>query len=100
MRNFDHYPDEVREYLRGGIRHILRIRAERPYLLIAEFDDGVTKRYDMAQELTGVLAPLRDFAEFCRVYVDDTGSVAWDIAGKHIDTSKETLYIYGETVER
>lgn len=92
------YPKEVQEYLQGGMRKIRRIRAVMPHTLIAEFDDGIKKRYDMSAELTGVLAPLNDFSEFCRVYVDETGSIAWDVAGRHIDISKDTMYIYGETI--
>ncbi|MEG1523865.1 MAG: DUF2442 domain-containing protein [Clostridia bacterium] len=89
------YPAEVTAYLENGPRSVKSVHAKAPYIIVAQFDDGVLKEYDMGPELTGVLASLKDFELFKKVYVDDTGSIAWDSPEGHIDTSKDTVYIYG-----
>jgi len=93
------YPAEIREYLLAGPRRAMTVESVRPYCVHVRFDDGVLNGYDMKEELTGVLAPLTDYALFERVYIDDLGAIAWDVDGKHLDTSKDTVYIYGRTVE-
>lgn len=86
------------EYLRNGPRKAVQVKATRPYCLLAQFDDGISKEYDMKDDLTGVLAPLKDYTEFKKVYIDDLGAIAWDVDGKHLDTSRDTIYIYGREV--
>lgn len=89
------YPVEVQKYLENGPRKVEAVHTKMPYIVIAKFDDGVLKKYDMEPELTGVLSALKDYELFKKVYVDDTGSIAWDTPNGHIDTSKDTIYIYG-----
>ena len=92
------YPPEVLAYFAKGERHVASVSAPRPYIIQAWFDDGVCKQYDMSGELYGALECLRDFALFRAVTVDSLGCIAWDTPAGHIDTSKDTVYIYGTEV--
>lgn len=91
-----HYPAEVREYFQHGPHRVVAVRAKEPYVIIAEFDDGAVREYDMEPCLTGVLSDLRNEAIFSQVYVDDIDAIAWDTPAGHIDTSADTVYIYGK----
>ena len=93
------YPKEVREYLRSGVKKAVAVRTERPHSVIVKFENNVTKAYDMEPDLYGVLEFLKDYAAFEKAYIDETNSIAWDDPhGNHIDTSADTVYIYGKSV--
>lgn len=94
---YEGYPQEVAAYLQSGAKRAISVKAIRPYVIVAEFEDGVAKEYDMSLTLYGVLSCLKDYSLFRRVYLDDTNSIAWDTPSGHIDTSKDTVYIYGKT---
>ena len=56
---------------------VVEVTPEQDYCLFVRFKDGLTGRVRFeAEELTGVLAPLRDVQFFNRVYID-LGAVAW-----------------------
>ena len=56
---------------------IVEVKPELDYCLFVRFKDGTAGRVRLRpEELTGVLAPLRDRGFFERVFVDD-GAVAW-----------------------
>jgi len=94
----NHYPPEVLAYLSQGPRRVVSVRVKDDYVIIAEFDDGAVREYDMEPCLTGMLSVLRDKAVFAGVHVDDLDAIAWDTAAGHIDTSADTVYIYGKTL--
>lgn len=93
-----HYPAEVREYFQHGPHRAVAVRVKQPYVIIAEYDDGAVREYDMAPCLTGVLSVLRNEKIFAQVFVDDMDAIAWDTPAGHIDTSADTVYIYGKPV--
>lgn len=50
------------------------------FTLTITFDNGEVRLYDMHDELQGdVFRPLRQLDAFQRVYIDDCGSIAWDL---------------------
>jgi hypothetical protein len=56
---------------------VVEVIPEPEYCLFVRFKDGLNGRVRLCQEdLTGVLAPLRDTQFFKRVYIDN-GAVAW-----------------------
>ncbi len=68
---------------------IVNVKPEPGYCLFVRFRDGLTGRVCLQEEeLTGVLAPLRDPAFFNRVYID-AGAVAWP---GEIDLAPDAMY--------
>lgn len=69
------------EYFAAGRRKILSVKANDDYTLTLTFDNGEIRRYDVAPllELGTVFAPFRKMENFRRVYLDESGSVSWDI---------------------
>jgi hypothetical protein len=56
---------------------VVEVIPEPEYCLFVRFKDGLNGRVRLREEdLTGVLAPLRDTQFFKRVYIDN-GAVAW-----------------------
>ncbi len=56
---------------------VVEVKPEPDYSLYVRFKDGVTGRVRLqVEELTGVLAPLRDRNFFEQVFIDG-GAVAW-----------------------
>lgn len=93
---YEGYPAEVAAYLKSGAKRAVSVDAARPYIIIARFEDGAIREYDMQGKLFGMLSGLQDYELSRRVYLDDTNSIAWDTPDGHIDTSKDTVYIYGK----
>jgi hypothetical protein len=56
---------------------IKHIEARPGFKLFVEFVDGVCGELEMANELTGVFAPLRDPSLFAQVRVDAFGAPTW-----------------------
>ena len=56
---------------------VVEVRPESDYGLFVRFQDGLSGHVRLQEdELTGVLAPLKDPLFFARVYIDG-GAVAW-----------------------
>jgi len=56
---------------------VVEVIPEPEYCLFVRFKDGLNGRVRLRlEDLTGVLAPLRDTQFFKRVYIDD-GAAAW-----------------------
>jgi hypothetical protein len=68
---------------------VVEVKAEGSYSLSLRFKDGLTGRIQLRQEnLTGVLAPLRDEQFFKQVFID-CGAVAWP---GEIDLAPDSMY--------
>jgi len=68
---------------------VVEVKPEPHYRLFVRFKDGVAGRVQLRQEdLTGVLAPLRDEGFFGQVFVD-YGAVAWP---GEIDLAPDAMY--------
>ena len=68
---------------------VVEVRAQSDYCLFVRFQDGLSGSMRLEpEELTGVLAPLRDAEFFRRVYID-CGAVAWP---GEIDLAPDAMY--------
>jgi hypothetical protein len=68
---------------------VVEVKPEPDYSLYVRFKDGVTGRVRLqVEELTGVLAPLRDCKFFEQVFID-CGAVAWP---GEIDLAPDAMY--------
>jgi hypothetical protein len=68
---------------------VVEVKPEPCYCLFVRFKDGATGRVRLRpEELTGVLAPLRDERFFERVFID-YGAVAWP---GEIDLAPDAMY--------
>lgn len=69
------------EYFAAGRKQITAAIPNRDFTLTLYFDNGERRLYNVAPLLRPgtVFAPLTQWENFCRVYVDDTHCVAWDI---------------------
>lgn len=94
------------EYMSSGRRRAVSARPLGGFSIAVTFDDGREVAYD----LSGVAEPgtalgcLRDPEILARVFVDENGSVAWDIDpeinssevwSNRIDLSADEIYVYG-----
>jgi len=68
---------------------IAEVKPESEYTLFVRFADGVSGRVRISpDQMTGVLAPLRDLNFFEQVFIDD-GAVAWP---GEIDLAPDAMY--------
>jgi len=68
---------------------VVEVTPEPDYRLLVRFKDGLVGRVRLRQEeLTGVLAPLRDTRLFEQVFID-CGAVAWP---GEIDLAPDAMY--------
>ena len=68
---------------------IVEVKPEPDYCLFVRFQDGLSGRVHLCPEdLTGVLAPLRESRFFNRVFIDQ-GAVAWP---GDIDLAPDAMY--------
>lgn len=77
------------EYFASGRKKIISVRPNENFTLTLDFDNGERRMYDcrpLLEEGT-VFEPLMRYDDFKRVYIDDVGSVAWDI-DPDIDSNK------------
>jgi len=69
--------------------NVVEVRPEPGRCLFVRFEDGLSGHVKFAdEELTGVLAPLREPAFFRRVFID-RGAVAWP---GEIDLAPDAMY--------
>ena len=58
--------------------YVTELRHLHAYVLWLCFSDGTAGEVDLADELHGpMFEPLRDWALFYQVFVDDYGAIAW-----------------------
>ena len=68
---------------------VVEVKPEPDYCLFVRFKDGLTGRVRLRrEELTGVLAPLRNVQFFEQVFID-RGAVAWP---GEIDLAPDAMY--------
>ncbi len=68
---------------------VVEVKPEPNHSLFVRFKDGLSGHVQLREEeLTGVLAPLRDEAFFNRVFIDH-GAVAWP---GEIDLAPDAMY--------
>jgi hypothetical protein len=68
---------------------VVEVKPEPGYCLFVRFKDGLSGRITLREEdMTGVLAPLRDVQLFERVFID-YGAVAWP---GDIDLAPDAMY--------
>lgn len=89
-------PAEVANYFNEGVRKVVSVRTEKPYTLIAEFDNGALRSVDMTSDLYGVFEPLKNYDLFKNVIISPDGTIAWDSPSGLLDIDKDTVYIYGQ----
>jgi len=98
------------EYFASGRRKILSVEPEDGFTLLLTFDNGEQRRFNMKDviEEGTVFAFLSDPANFKRVYLDDTGSVCWDVDptvdskkvwNNKVDLSSDTCYLDSKLLE-
>ena len=91
-------PPEVANYFKEGVRKVVSVRTEKPYTLIAEFDNGARRSVDMTADLCGVFEPLRNYDLFRNVGISPDGTIAWNSPSGLLDIDKDTVYIYGTSI--
>lgn len=69
------------EYFANGRRKIVGVKPKEDFTLIIDFDNGETRLLDCKPFLKPktVFEPFMQYDSFCRVYLDDTHSVCWDV---------------------
>jgi Protein of unknown function (DUF2442) len=68
---------------------VVAVKPEPNYSLLVRFQDGLAGRIQLRPEdLTGVLAPLKEASFFDRVFIDN-GAVAWP---GDIDLAPDAMY--------
>ena len=68
---------------------VVSVKPEPNYCLFVRFEDGLSGRVQLREEdLTGVLAPLRDTRFFEQAFID-YGAVAWP---GEIDLAPDAMY--------
>jgi hypothetical protein len=68
---------------------VVEVRPESNYRLFVRFKDGLSGYVHLSEEdMTGVLAPLREAQFFNRVFIDN-GAVAWP---GDIDLAPDVMY--------
>ena len=80
---------ETAEYFASGRKKITAVVPNDDFTLTITFDNGEKRLYDMRPLLKKgtVFEPFLKLENFCRVYVDDTHCIAWDI-DPSIDSNK------------
>lgn len=102
-RGFDR---PMAEYMASGRKRAVSAMLLEGLSIAVAFDDGRRVAYDLSgiAELGTVLGCLRDPEVLARVFVDENGSVAWDIDpevdssevwSNRIDLSADEIYVYG-----
>jgi hypothetical protein len=101
-------PPEVEQYFASGRRSVKKVEAQRDFKLRILFDNGEVRLFDMGDTLRGkAFVPIRKWNRFKDVYLDKSGSIAWDadpaidssvVWNNHLDLCPDSCYIYGEKV--
>ncbi len=72
---------------------VIKVQASPDYSLVAEFETGEQRRFDMRPYLEyPAFAPLKEPGFFMRAHVEH-GTVVWS---EDIDLSPDTLYLRGQ----
>ena len=98
------------EYFASGRKKILSVTPDENFTLILSFDGGEKRSFDMKPIIEDgtVFAFLSKPSNFVRVYVDEDGSVCWDIDpdvdsnvvwSNKVDLSPDTCYLDSELLE-
>lgn len=104
------FSPKMAEYFASGRRRITGVVPNDDFSLTLTFDNGELRRYDAAVLLQPgtVFAPLRDLANFRRVYLDEDQHVSWDIDpnvdstvvwSNKVDLCPDTCYVDSVPVE-
>ena len=69
------------EYFAGGRKKIVAVEAREDFTLLLTFDNGESRVYDCRPFLKPgtVFETFMTYANFARVYLDDSACVCWDI---------------------
>lgn len=101
-------PRRVAEYYVAGRKRLVKVTPYPAYTLILEYEDGERRIYDCNQ-LLETIDFLRDYSNFCRVYVDDAGAVCWDrdpavdsetVWENKVDLCPDGCYVYSRHLFR
>ena len=93
--------NELKKYF-ANPRKIKEVKPLENYILLITFDNGEKRKYSMKNELKGVFNILKDEENFCSVFINEVGNVAWNIDdnidssvhwGNQIDLCKDMLYM-------
>lgn len=69
----------------------VEVKAVEPYKLYVRFSDGVEGEVDLSSLKRGVVfEPLEEYKVFEKVYVDDSGAIAWT---DEMDICADAVYI-------
>ena len=98
---------KVREYFAKGRRKATAVEALPGFVIRIVFDNGEIRVIDMKEKLSRpVFAPLKDVARFNSVYINSSGSIAWDadpmidsktVWSNQIDLCPDSCYLSGMT---
>ena len=98
------------EYFANGRKKILSVTPDENFTLVLTFDSGEKRSFDMKQIIEDgtVFAFLSKLSNFMRVYLDEDGSVCWDIDpdvdsnvvwSNKVDLSPDTCNLDSELLE-
>ena len=100
-KGFDH---SMAEYFANGRKKIVSVTPNDDFTLNLKFDNGEIRLFDCNNllKIGTIFEPFMQLSNFKRVYLDDTGCVAWDIDpnvdsnkvwNNKVDLSLESCYI-------
>ena len=83
------YDQKMAEYFSSGRKRITKVVPKDDFTLALSFDNGETRLYDARPllQVGTVFAPLREWKNFRRVYLDENHCVSWDI-DPNVDSTK------------
>ncbi len=83
------FDQKMAEYFASGKKRITGVVPNKDFTLTISFDNGEKRIYDMRPLLKKgtVFEPFIKPENFCRVYVDDTNCIAWDV-DPNVDSNK------------
>lgn len=93
--------EKVKKYFENP-RKIREVTPGENYTLYITFDNGEKRKLEMADELTGVFAALRDKCRFEKVFINEAGNIAWNLDDRvdssanwenQIDICKDSAYM-------
>lgn len=94
MKSIEYYLSKgfdrsMAEYFSNGRKKLVSVTPNDNFTLNLKFDNGETRIFDCNKFLKvgTVFEPFMKLSNFKRVYIDDTGCVAWDI-DPNIDSDK------------
>lgn len=101
-------PPEVRQYLASGPKRIISVSANPDYTLALTYNNGESCLYDMREAVEH--KPFNRIKhKFSEVFLDDCGSVAWDI-DRTLDSNAvwnnrvclcpDSCYIYSKLISK